>query len=392
MSNQINTCDIAIIGGGLVGSVLAGLLAPTKLRIIVLDRHVFESTHTEHFDRRTTAVSWGSSLILQKMGLWQDLEPMSTPIREIRISQASGSGFVHFNAEDAGHHPMGFIVDNFKLRQRLHQVLLSYDNIDLKSPCQVDSLIFHDHEATIRLKEGEEIKAKLVIGADGRLSQIRQEINIKDYARSYHQSALVTSVRHELPHHNVAFEHFLSTGPLAFLPLRTHESSLVWSLNDDWADVMKSLSTEEFAQELYLRFPYLGGLEITSERACYPLNITVAHGLVTKRCVLIGDAAHAIHPIAGQGANLGFRDAEELAHILAEAAHLGMDVGCEMLLKRYQRRRITDIASLSLMTDGLVRLFSGSSKAFGFVRGQGLKVTQSLPFIRRRLTRHAMGL
>ena len=392
MSDHIHTCDVVIVGGGLVGSVVAGLLAPSHLKIVLLDRHVFESTHTAHFDRRTTAVSWGSSRILQKMGIWHDLEVQATPICEIRISQGLGSGFVHFNAVDADHHPMGFIVDNFKLRQTLHRALLSYHNIYLRSPCQVDSLSVQEHEACVHLKSGDTIQAKLVIGADGRLSQTRQEMGIKDYTRSYHQNALVMSVDHERPHHNVAFEHFLPTGPLAFLPIRTHASSVVWSLDNEWADVMALLSPQELAQELYLRFPYLGTLKMTSACARYPLDLTVARRLIAKRCVLIGDAAHAIHPIAGQGVNLGFRDADQLAAMVGEAAHLGLDIGDEMLLRRYQRRRVTDIVTLSLVTDGLVRLFSGSSQTRGFVRGQGLYLTQRLPWLRQRLTRHAMGL
>ena len=392
MSKFINNCDVLIVGGGLVGSVLASLLASTKLSIVLVDRHGIQDLQQENFDRRTTAVSWGSSQILQKTGIWEKLEPFASPIQGIRISQNSGSGFVHFDSEDAGHHAMGFILDNFRLRQALYQFLESCENIIMKAPHSIKSLNFNSTSALVSLEDETEINAKAVVGADGRLSQIRRQAGIQTYERSYDQTALVTIVRHENPHQSIAFEHFLPTGPLAFLPINTHESAVVWSLKTEKANLMMPLSSEEFAEELFLRFPYLGAFKVLTQRNAYPLNLTVAHRLKAQRCVLIGDAAHAIHPIAGQGANLGFRDAEQLTSLFQEASLLGIDIGDDTVLARYQRLRWKDVGSMSMMTHGLVSLFSQSSSVLASVRGLGLKGINRMPFLRQRLTRHAMGL
>jgi 2-octaprenyl-6-methoxyphenol hydroxylase len=392
MTQKPLQCDVLIVGGGPVGGVLVGLLTTLPLRVVVVDFLAPEKALDKNQDGRTTAVSWGSSLIMEKTGLWTQLLPHATPIEEIRVSQALTSGFLHFNQEDADGHPMGFILDNWRLRQALYTMMEERENITLIAPASVKSLECDASQGQAELTNGQLIQFRLIVGADGRLSQIRESVGIKAYTARYDQTAIVTSVQHEQPHHCRAFEHFLPTGPLAFLPVRTHQSSVVWSLQNKWIPAIESLSQEEFAQELERRFPYLGKIELISKRWHYPLVMTLPRRMTTERCVLMGDAAHAIHPIAGQGANLGFRDAEILSGLVQNNARLGLDIGEETLLKRYQRRRVRDIVSMTCMTDSLVRLFSRSSQSLGFVRGQGMSWINTIAPLRRRLTRHAMGL
>lgn len=392
MTQKPLQCDVLIVGGGPVGGVLAGLLAAIPLHIVVVDHLAPEEVLHKDQDGRTTAVSWGSSRIMERMDLWQKLLPHTTPIRQIRVSQSSSPGFLHFNQEDAEGHPMGFILENRELRKALYQMMDDRENIRLITPHSVKCLVSHPLNVEATLSNGQIIQAKLIVGADGRFSRIREEAGIKSHTMHYHQTAIVTSVQHEKPHHHIAFEHFLPTGPLAFLPVKTHHSSVVWSLKNEWAAAMQSLSQEEFAQKLEIRFPYLGKLTLTSKRWLYPLAATLPRRMKAERCVLIGDAAHAIHPVAGQGANLGFRDASTLATLVHESARLGIDIGNETVLSRYQRRRLKDVASMTCMTDGLVRLFSHPSRTLAFMRGQGMSLVNAIAPLRKCLTRHAMGI
>ena len=392
MTVSSHSCDILIIGGGPVGALFASLASSLPFSIILVDQaDPVQACHQDH-DGRTTAISWGSAQILEKAGVWTQIFPHTTPIKEIRVSQASKPGFIHFTQEDAHHHPMGFIVENGILRKALYENLKAHAQIRIMAPSSLDALSFHPSYGEAHLKEGQRIRASLIVGGDGRFSQVKKQAHIKSYTSSYHQTALVTSVTHEAPHHHIAFEHFLPTGPLAFLPLHTHQSSVVWSLETPLAQAVQGLSPQGLAQELFLRFPYLGKLEVTSKCWAYPLSVTLAPSLRGERCVLIGDAGHSIHPIAGQGANVGFRDAEVLARLLGDHGKLGLDLGVPFVLKQYQRRRRPDILSMTALTHGLVRLFSTSAPGFPFLRSQGMNLVNAFPPLRQRLARHAMGL
>jgi 2-octaprenyl-6-methoxyphenol hydroxylase len=392
MEKNICECDILVIGGGPVGGVLAGLLANYPFRIIVVDHLSPEQVLKKERDGRTTAISWGSSRIIEKTGLWQSIVPHTTAIQEIRVSQASTSGYIHFSREDAGGNPMGFILENRIFREKIYQMIEERDNISLIHPTFVKSLTIHPYKVEAVLSNKQVIHARLIVGADGRLSHTREQVGIRSFTSAYHQTAIVTSVSHQYPHHNVAFEHFLPTGPLAFLPLHTHQSSVVWSLKDKWLEVMKSLNSRDFVQELEHRFPYLGSLKLESERWYHPLFLTLPRRIKGERCVLIGDAAHTIHPIAGQGANLGFRDAEILSTFLYESAKLGLDIGSDDILSRYQRKRARDILLMTGVTDSLVRFFSNKSSVLAFARKPGMSLVHKISPLRRLLTRYAMGV
>lgn len=385
-------CDLLIVGAGPVGSTLACLLGDLSLRIVLVDRLDPQTVLDPHHDGRTTAISWGSSEILDQAGVWPSLLPHGSPIEEIRVSQSMGSGFIHFDQNDAKGHPMGFIVRNNQIRRCFYDRLALLSSVRLMAPRTLTHLKTHSDFVEATLNTGEKIQSRLIIGADGRSSSVREACGLQTVKTSYNQTALVTTVHHEKPHHRIAFEHFLPTGPLAFLPIDTHHSSVVWSLKNNKISPYETCPPDELARALESHFPYLGRLTLTTERWFYPLGVTFARRMWTQRCALAGDAAHGIHPVAGQGANLGFRDALVLADLIREYACLGLDVGSALMLQTYQRRRLYDRVSMTGLTDGLVRLFSQPFQSLALIRGYGLSLTQSLPFLRKRFAQHAMGI
>jgi 2-octaprenyl-6-methoxyphenol hydroxylase len=350
-------------------------------------------------DGRTTAVAYGSRLIFDGLGIWDKIGHTAEPILDIRVFERDSPYAVFYDHRDVGAVPMGYIVENKVLRQGIfHRAQELADHLTWISPATVEATDRQPHKAIVRLTDGRILEAALIIGAEGRLSPTREEANIGNFQWSYHQAALIAHTQHEKPHQGSAWEIFQPQGPFAILPLRTcpetgaFRSGLVWT--GSRADIERLLALDDTAisRELEELFPYFGKIRISGKRWSYPLAAMVAKQTVDHRLAIVGDAAHVVHPVAGQGVNLGWRDAQELARVLAQAKQLGLDIGSKSMLQNYQRRRRVDTLSILALTDGMVRLFSNHSSILSFLRTTGLGIVNQIPPLKRRLIKRAMGI
>jgi 2-octaprenyl-6-methoxyphenol hydroxylase len=385
--------DLLIVGAGPIGLCMALELAKSMINITVIDQCEPQTFLKAGYDGRTTAIAYGSLSSFEDIGIWKTLLPQAEPIHDIYVTTEKQHGFVHYRSQDVGDHPFGYIVENRQLRQQLFSVLSTYKNVSIYAPSTLETIQFDDHMVQAHLSDEIHLQAPLCIAADGKKSALRAYANISATELSYDQTALVFAIKHSRPHRGRAFEHFLSTGPLAFLPMAGQKSSVVWSLKNDLASRFQNLTASEFADEVQMRFgDALGVLTLEGKIWSYPLSAMVTHNYIGKRLALIGDAAHTIHPVAGQGFNLGLRDVKTLSSLLTETLKLGLDIGSAQILKQYQRQRRLDTHTMTAMTDSLVRLFSNDIQTLSRLNGLGLSITNKLPLIKRLLTRHAMGL
>jgi 2-octaprenyl-6-methoxyphenol hydroxylase len=317
----------------------------------------------------------------------------AAPILEIRVADDNAPLFLHYDHRDVGDHPLGWIVENRTLRQALLMRASELPRLRHLAPLTVADVERSSAGALVRLADGRAISARLVAAADGKTSPLRQAAGIRTITWSYPQTGIVATVRHERPHEGVAVEHFLPAGPFAILPLTGNRSSIVWTERADLAPRLLALPEPEFAAELRRRFgDFLGDLEIVGPRWSYPLSFLHAESYIAERLALVGDAAHVIHPIAGQGLNLGLRDVAALAEVLVDARRLGLDIGDSQVLARYERWRRLDNWMLSAATDSLNRLFSNAIPPVKLARDLGLAAVHRLPPLKRLFMRHAMGV
>jgi 2-octaprenyl-6-methoxyphenol hydroxylase len=350
-----------------------------------------------NFDGRVSALAYASVRMLKALGVWQGLEPQAQPIREILVTDGQvgkpASPFsLHFDAEEVGAEALGHIAENRHIRAALYQTVEASPNLELLAPAAVSSVRMETGRAVARLKDGEEISAALVIAADGRESALRAEMGMGVIGWSYPQTGIVATVEHEKPHNGVAYEHFLPSGPFAILPMTGNRSSLVWTEAKAKAPGLLALDEERFNAELAQRFgTHLGATKAAGPRWSYPLSFHIAREFVRPRFALAGDCAHGIHPIAGQGLNLGLKDAAALAEVLLDAGRLGRDIGALDTLKRYERWRRFDSFALAASTDALNRLFSNDIAPLRHLRDLGLGIVDSIAPARRFFMRHAGG-
>ena len=392
-SSEHHTCDLLIVGGGLVGLSLARASSDAGLDVLVADREAPKKTESDSFDGRVSSVAKGSSNMLRCLGLWEAIGEEAQPIEEIRITDSASPFFLHYDSDDVGNGPMGYIIENRILRQALHEIVAKDPRICWHTAVEVENIQRKSHGIFAQLSNGKQVEASLVVAADGRHSSLRSEAGINVIKHSYNQVGIVCTVSHTLPHCGVAHERFLSGGPFAILPMTGNRSSLVWTEDPTIASAILKLCEEKFLEELSWRFgEFLGKLEVVSPRWHYPLELLLARELTSKRFALVGDSAHAIHPIAGQGLNLGLRNAAALAELLGEAKGLGMDVGDSVVLDRYARWRRFDGLTMAAVTDGLYRIFSSGWFPVQGVRGIGLATVNRLPFLKKTFQRHAMGV
>jgi len=391
--------NVVIIGGGLVGGTLGIALAQQKFNVIIIDRETPESLLSPDVDGRTTAVSYGSKLIFDHWGIWEKIKTTAEPILDIRVFERHSPWAVYYDHRDIGSNPLGYIVENKLLRQGIfHRAHELQPYLRWLAPTQVEGTKRNPGNATIHLTDNRSINTMLIVGAEGRLSPTRDEAGLKTLGWRYGQTALIAHVCHEKPHQGSAWEIFQPQGPLAILPLqdcpvtKAYRSGIVWTGRQEDMNQLLELDDIVFSKELLKIFPYFGNLQTFGKRWVYPLSAMVAKQTVDHRLAIVGDAAHTIHPVAGQGVNLGWRDAKTLADVLNNAQKLGLDIGSKSVLQDYHRRRRLDTLSILAMSDGMVRLFSNESSILFCLRTTGLGVVNQISPLKRRLMRHAMGI
>ncbi len=388
--------DIIIIGGGMVGASLACALARSELRIAVVEAHPLRSHSQPSFDARAIALAEGSRRIFQGLGLWPGLADGVTPIERIHISDRGHFGVTHLDCREEGVPALGYVVENRVLGQALANALARHANIHLLCPARLQDLTPGEEHIRLHIEQQSdqrEIRARLLIAADGANSRTRELLGLQARHWEYGQTAVISTVQAEADHRRVAYERFTDSGPLALLPLGEQRCSLVYTVRDQQVDELLGLDDAAFLQRLQQRFGYrLGRFLRAAPRHAYPLRLMRLPQTVTSRAVVIGNAAHALHPVAGQGFNLGIRDVAVLAELLLDAHRQGRDPGEAALLQRYQDSRRADYRRAFAFTDGLARLFSNPLPPLRLARSQGLLFTDLLPPIKHRLARQAMGL
>lgn len=385
--------DAVIAGGGLVGMTQAIALAGAGLTVAVIDTVPLADQTLPAFDGRVSALALGSQRMLAQLGIWRYMQAEAEPIRDIRVSDNDSLLFLHYDHRQVGSEPFGYIVENRRNRLALQRRAAELSGLALFSPVEITAVERDAHQACLTLKDGRVLRAAVVIGADGKHSRMRERAGIRVTEAKYGQTAIVCTVAHEEPHRGLAQERFLPQGPFAVLPMQGNRSSLVWVEPDALAQAYLRLPDEELNREIARRVGgYLGKIAVDGPRFAYPLSLMLAERYADTRLALIGDAAHAIHPIAGQGVNLGYRDVAALAEAMVDAKRLGLDIGGAGVLSHYQQWRRFDTLSMAFVTDLLTRLFSNDIAPLALARRLGLAAVQKMPPVKRYFMRHAMGL
>ena len=386
--------ELVVAGGGLNGMLLGVACAGAGLQVAVIDRQDPAAMLEDRFDGRASAIAYGSRLVFDGIGLWPDVAAEAEPIREIRVVDDESPLFLHYDHRELSEDtPLGYIVENRVLRRALFRRAESLPNLRLLAPRRLERSEPSPTGTVAALADGERLRARLIAAADGKDSPLRREAGIRALEWRYRQTGIVTTVAHARPHAGIAVEHFLPAGPFAILPMTGNRSSIVWTEDAELAPRLLELTEPEFAAELRMRFgEFLGEIEPVGPRWAYPLTLMQAERYVARRLALVGEAAHVIHPIAGQGLNIGIRDIAALAELLIDTRRLGLDIGEERVLEQYQRWRRPDALLLAAVTDGLNRLFSNTIEPVRMARDVGLSIVNLLPPLKRLLMLHAMGM
>jgi 2-octaprenyl-6-methoxyphenol hydroxylase len=390
----MDRADVIIFGGGLVGLALASALDSSGVSAILVDPADPAPRGQASFDGRTSAVSSSSMRMLQTIGVAEHLAEPGCPIWRIAVADGLKPGGLHFDADDQ--EPLGFMHENRNLRAALHARAEAGKNVWLLWKSRVSNVERRAAAVVVSLADGRRLTAPLLIAADGRNSATRDAAGIRMARWKYDHQAIVSVLRHERPHEHVAYEIFYPTGPFALLPMNDdaqgHRSAIVWSVPQEDAAGWLSLSDQDFAAEAGAAMGgFLGRVEMLAPRSSFPLGFHHAAQITAERLALVGDAAHAIHPIAGQGLNLGFRDAAALTQVLVEGARLGLDLGDRQLLDRYQRWRALDALSVAFATDSLTRIYGIRGAAASTVRRLGMSIVGRISPLRNRLMSEARG-
>ena len=390
-------CDIAIVGGGLNGPVLALALAAQGRRVCIIDAQPEALRKNAAFDGRAYALALASKRLLARLGIWQQVAEHAEAMQEIKASDGrAGEGpsplSLHFERGELEEGPMGYMLEDRYLRRALLDAVAAQELIT-ELHDEVIAQEVTEQGAWLTLASGKSLSTRLVVGADGRASGTAQRAGIKRTGWDYGQTALVCALKHELPHEGIAHQFFMPNGPLAILPLPDSRVSIVWSEKTDQAAEINALSDEDYLQVLRPRFgDFLGKISLDGKRFAYPLKLTIANQFVTERVALVGDAAHGLHPIAGQGLNAGLRDVAALAHVVEHAERIGEDFASLLVLQRYQEWRRFDTATLAAATDLSNKLFSNDNPLLRLGRDIGMGVINALPGVKRGFVREAAGL
>lgn len=387
--------DLIIVGGGMTGLALADAVASAGLDVLLVERQPLEATTLPEFDGRVTAIAQGSKHLLDGIGAWVAMAPEAEPILDILAGEGQ-SPQVHYDHRAVGTDPVGYIVENRFIREgllaRAHE-LVAAGTLRILAPAEIVWVEREPSAAAVELKDGSRHQARLIAACDGRGSPLRAEAGIGTLRFAYGQTGIVATIAHEHPHHGRAVERFFPTGPFAILPMTGQRSSIVWAAEDGLASDVIGLDDLAFAEELEERFgAAYGRLEVAGPRFHYPLAMVRSERITDRRLALVGDAARAIHPIAGQGWNLGLRDVAALAEVVVDEARLGLDPGRPAAMERYERWRRFDSLALIAITDGINRLFNNDLLPLRVAREAGLGVVDRIAPLKRFFMRHAMGV
>ena len=388
--------DIVIIGGGMVGASLARALAGQALSIAMVEATPLSSDTQPSYDDRVLALSWGTRRIFEAMGVWRHLTRDATPIETIHVSEKGRFGTSELHAEAENVEALGYVAEARALGAALHKSLEGQENLEVICPAKAVAVESGESSARVEIEiDGvrRDLGAKLVVAVDGTHSQVRDLfVGIPTTVRDYHQTAIIANITPERPHHNVAFERFTDSGPVAVLPMSLNRCAIVWTHTTEAALETLALDDNAFLAKLQERFGHrLGKLIKAGERHAYPLALIRADRQIDRRLALIGNAAHTLHPIAGQGFNLGLRDVAVLAEMIADQLRLGADIGDDARLKAYEAQREKDQDRVIHFSDGLLRLFTNPWSPLAHARGAGLAAFDLCPPAKRLFAKQNMG-
>lgn len=388
--------DLLIAGGGLVGSSLALALAPQSLRIGIIEAVPPTADKQPSFDSRVIALAFGSRRIFEGLGCWHDLAPETTPIRHIHVSDRGHFGATRLDAVQASLPALGYVVEVRALGQKVYQKLKDFSQVELICPAKVVNIVTEAASIQVQIASHGRIRTlstRLLAAADGGHSLVRQLLQIPVQRKDYGQTAIIANVATERSPQYTAFERFTDTGPLALLPLGEERSNLVWTVKNSQAPYLTAVDNETFLAHLQQRFGQrLGRFTRIGKRHAYSLQLLRAQQQMARRAILIGNAAHNLHPVAGQGFNLGLRDVAALAETLADAHKAGHDLGAAETLSTYAQKRRWDQQLVTELTDTLVGLFSNDYALLGPARGLGLAALDLFPPLKQRFMRQTTGL
>ncbi len=391
-----NAFDVLIVGGGMVGASLARALAPTRLHIGVIEAVTPAAEVQPSYDERVIALSWGSRLILQGMGRWDALAPAAEPIRRVHISDRGHFGAARLDCRDEGVPALGYVVSARSLGQALLDGAERQPRLDWIAPARLMGFQADAQGVDVKVAHGgeaRELRARLLVAADGVDSPVRRQLELPLREWSYGHTAVIANVSTEQPHRGTAYERFTDTGPLAMLPMTEGRCSLVWTQRDGAVDEVMGWDGATFLNRLQSRFgTRLGRLTRAGQRAAYPLRLLRVTEMVRERVAVIGNAAHTLHPVTGQGFNLGLRDVAALTEVLAGAAAAGQDPGRTEVLHAYAEARAGDQARTAMITDVLARLFVNPLAPVRLARNLGLLALDLAPPAKHLVSRQFMGL
>lgn len=392
MTEKRHISDVAIVGGGMAGLTTAIGLAMVGMTVTIVDMADADITTDPGFDGRACALSYSTCQLFEALDIWPYMDDFAQPILEVRVTDGPSLLHAHLDHRDLGEGPLGHMLENRHTRIALYKRLAEMDGITLIAPDKVDTIERNEREITLKTAGGHTITSPLLLGIDGRGSQVRHWAEIKYTKWGYGQDGIVCAIEHELSHGGVAHERFLPSGPFAILPLTGNRASIVWTEKDHLTKTIMALPDRSFEAEVARRVgDFLGEVKVVGGRWAFPLTLQFAEQFTADRIALVGDAAHGMHPIAGQGLNLALRGVAALLEVLTDAFRAGQDLGSVTTLRQYEQWRTSDTATLLSVTDVLNRLFSNDITPIRIARDLGLAAVNEMPAVKNLLMSHARG-
>jgi len=390
--------DIVIVGGGIVGTTLACSLAQSnqdiKIALVEAREPKFEDLKENIFDIRVSAITRASQRIFNAIDVWSKIESKRLcQFTDMHVWDDTGVGEIHFDSAEIGEPYLGHIIENSVILSSLYQGMSDYQNITLLSPVKISNINYLDTLAEIEFHDDKKLSTRLIIAADGSQSWLRQQAGIIVRGWDYPQDALVTWVKTEQQHQHTAWQRFMPDGPLAFLPLQNGYSSIVWSTTPEHVQQLLQFSDKDFRAALTNAFSNtLGQVIENGPRARFPLRYFVTENYIKPRLALIGDAAHTMHPLAGQGVNVGLQDVAAMTSILSDANSRNKDLGATPTLRQYERSRRAENTPMLATVNGFQRLFGSDDPVLSWARNTGMKLSHNIPILKNQIMRQAMGL